>query len=615
MNKNGYGPQVQPPKYLNEFSKALAGEVRILLAEVGKLRDERRALQYEIAELMQMKSKHGAGGEFSPDWRPRIEAPLLEPPPPPPPAIEAPPPPPARPAWRVVHKRPERRPRMINAPPPPPPAPVPVPAPEPPKPELPAWAQWKPNPLLAPTPAPIPVPMTPAPPVRSGLFGPSTPPPNVWMHPFASYVLRSYYKATGWNEDNLYANLTRSSNAILDFTVPKGLHLSISKSPNTLFNTTYSITALPSLNGSVGYIATSCDLNVKGSGNVQFKDMIERFRVYDQPRKPEGKDEEWVAGERIDARDYLLYGRLYLPSGRLDALYTTRLSSTMQALVAAVSHPLPSGLPGRSGDPSNIMFNLQHDVGKWCTEYSYSAEDGMWGLRVLHNFGRLGQALEPSDDNSLAHSRAGLKRVDEEDAIEGGLKGRVSAGAELYLSAKEKSAGGSIGLRFTTLPDATPPSFQVPSSSPLSLVSKGQASQPPTTITALFNPILGHMSGAYSAQVSRDLCLSSRFDFNVYSFESEWTMGAEWWMRRTADVDRNSQRGADPLPLKSPSSLHSSEVHGVVKARASTNNDISLMWEGRIRNMLVSLGVVADVSSKFKPIKAIGLELSYFSSG
>lgn len=34
------------------------------------------------------------------------------------------------------------------------------------------------------------------------------------MHPFASYVLRSYYKATGWNEDNLYANLTRSSNGV-----------------------------------------------------------------------------------------------------------------------------------------------------------------------------------------------------------------------------------------------------------------------------------------------------------------------------------------------------------------------------------------------------------------
>jgi hypothetical protein len=38
------------------------------------------------------------------------------------------------------------------------------------------------------------------------------------MHPFATYVLRSYYKATGWNEDNLYANLTRSSNGMSNFT-------------------------------------------------------------------------------------------------------------------------------------------------------------------------------------------------------------------------------------------------------------------------------------------------------------------------------------------------------------------------------------------------------------
>ena len=44
-------------------SKALASEVRILLQEVGKLRDERRALQYEIAQLMALKSQHGPGGE------------------------------------------------------------------------------------------------------------------------------------------------------------------------------------------------------------------------------------------------------------------------------------------------------------------------------------------------------------------------------------------------------------------------------------------------------------------------------------------------------------------------------------------------------------------------
>jgi len=167
-----------PPKYLNDFSKALAGEVRILLAEVGQLRDERRALQYEIAELMNMKSKHGAGGEYSPDWRPKIED--VPPEAPPPPAIEDSPPA-ARPGgWRVVNKRPERRERPLKIQGPPAPAPTPAaPPPEPPRPELPAWAQWRPNPLLAPTPQMAPASgLARSPPPRSGLFGPPTPPPK-----------------------------------------------------------------------------------------------------------------------------------------------------------------------------------------------------------------------------------------------------------------------------------------------------------------------------------------------------------------------------------------------------------------------------------------------------
>jgi mitochondrial distribution and morphology protein 10 len=48
--------------------------------------------------------------------------------------------------------------------------------------------------------------------------------------------------------------------------------------------------AMPSLNGSVGYIFTSCPLDVKTSGTVPFKNMIERFKVYGQPRRPEGKE-------------------------------------------------------------------------------------------------------------------------------------------------------------------------------------------------------------------------------------------------------------------------------------------------------------------------------------
>jgi distribution and morphology protein 10 len=120
------------------------------------------------------------------------------------------------------------------------------------------------------------------------------------MFPFATYVLRSYHRATSWNDDNLYSNLTRSSDAILDLSVPRGFHLSFSKAANPLFNTSCTMGAMPSLNGAIGYIFTSCPLDLKSSGTVHFKSMVDRFRVYDQPRRPEPREEEWLAGERVD---------------------------------------------------------------------------------------------------------------------------------------------------------------------------------------------------------------------------------------------------------------------------------------------------------------------------
>jgi len=87
------------------------------------------------------------------------------------------------------------------------------------------------------------------------------------------------------------------------------------------------------------------------------------------------------------------------------------------------------------------MLSLQHDTGRWCTEYTWSADDGMFGMRVLRNFGRLQADVEETAEERPWRTD-GRKRVDEEEAMEGGLKGRLSAGAEIYFSAKEKSAGG-----------------------------------------------------------------------------------------------------------------------------------------------------------------------------
>jgi len=164
---------------VNDFTKGMAQEVRYLLSEIGKLRDQRRQLQYEIAELMAVRSKFSESGEFQPEWKPpAIEAPPEPAVPPVPEAIPA-----VKPAWRVISpQRPERKarthPKAIAA------APTPGPVvQEAPKPDVPAWAQWRPNPLLRPgsainSPSTAPATIPHEPPPRAGLFGPSTPPPK-----------------------------------------------------------------------------------------------------------------------------------------------------------------------------------------------------------------------------------------------------------------------------------------------------------------------------------------------------------------------------------------------------------------------------------------------------
>lgn len=81
-------------------------------------------------------------------------------------------------------------------------------------------------------------------------------------------------------------------------------------------------------------------------------------------------------------------------------------------------------------------------------------------------------------------------------------------------------------MRFTTVPPTLPlpPNAPVPS--------------PPTTLTLLYNPLIGFLSSAYSAQVSPTVALATRFGVNVYSYESDLSVGGEWWIGR-----RRGKRG------------------------------------------------------------------------
>ncbi|WWC96393.1 hypothetical protein V866_003261 [Kwoniella sp. B9012] len=508
---------------------------------------------------------------------------------------------------------------------------------------------------------------------------------------FSNFILRNYYNAIGWNEDNLYSSITRSSSCEydlfpvqegLDFQVPQSLILQLANAPTPIFFNSYALDALPQLNGSIQYITTSEPLEQIGpSRSIRFKDVVERFKVFPPPKKPLAKDEVWLAGKRIEGRDYLLYSRLHLPSLHLSGLATTRLTPTLQAHLAFLSQPA-SPAATRPASPNtppshsrNILLSLQHDTGRYSGEYTYSAQDGMFGIRGLYNFG-----WQPSDIKNLIYNQStpsgGVitvvkkesepdgKRIDEEEMMEGGLKGRFSAGGEVYFSAKQRSFGISTGLRFTTIPQSP----------------NGPPASPPTTLTLLYNPLIGFLSSAYSAQVSPTVALSTRFGVNVYSYESDLAIGGEWWIGRRRGKRDITQQSSASSPFSSKSIRQDGELvsemptkadeerisqfeswreaslrpaeqtietiqdgplnvteiktravndqadltnadeveaiddrDGVLKARLSGNWSIALLYEARIRKCLVSVGIVSDLASRQRPIRSVGVEVQYFS--
>ena len=80
--------------------------------------------------------------------------------------------------------------------------------------------------------------------------------------------------------------------------------------------------------------------------------------------------------------------------------------------------------------------------------------------------------------------------------------GVLSSGAEVYLNAAGTGAGVSTGLRY---------------------VSGNHALS-----TLTFSPIMGHLSTTHSAQVLPGLIASAKYDYNIYSWDADLSVGMEF---------------------------------------------------------------------------------------
>ncbi|KAG9248953.1 hypothetical protein BJ878DRAFT_411586 [Calycina marina] len=396
------------------------------------------------------------------------------------------------------------------------------------------------------------------------------------MLEFMDYVQHVFYNASNWNIDNSYSQLTATARAILDFETPRGLRFTASSLASPNFATSYNLGSVGLVDGSFSYLYSSRVLQtVSKSSQIDLHSVIRGYRQIKELRTPDKalEWEEWQVGKRTDCRDQLLYGRLYLPLSTLEALYLRRISPTQQLKLSAVSD-------GRMRNGGTILALHQYDVGKYSTESLYSTDGGLIGVRGLYNFGPDPRKQDPD-----------LTRMEER------FYGRFSAGAEMYYGALNKSGGVSFGGRFATLP-----------------AHKGI----PLTATVTLNPLMGNISSTYAVKASKNLSLCSQLDFNVYSYESIIVLGCELW-RMKAPKDKKWERSMEAKlawkldEVVEPTISVPREVAGVLKARIDQNWRIGLLWEGRVKDLMFTLGSSIDMKRKDQPFRALGMELQYSS--
>ena len=395
------------------------------------------------------------------------------------------------------------------------------------------------------------------------------------MRDFMDYVQTAFHTTSGWNVDNSYASLNTTATNLLDFNVPQGIRLHVSSLSSPNFATSYTLASKGVVDGSLSFLYTSLGLRIASRNNdLYLSHLVRGYRQLQQLQLPE----DTVPADRDVARkDSLLYGRLYLPSSTLEALYLRRISHTRLLRLNAVSDgTLPNG--------GALLALLQNDYDKYSTEYLYSTDSSLLGFRALYNFGfdpRL--PLSAQEQLSTSEERPARHPWDHQN-------GRLSAGAEAYFSPMNKSGGISTGLRFATLPIHT--GF-------------------PYTMTLTLNPLMGNLSSAYAVKAGPNLSLCSRFDFNVYSYESDVTVGLELWRRQATSADTTWARSLLRDGWKRRD--FDDDVTGVLKARVSDKGKVGVVWECRVNELLVTLGGGIDLKKRERMLGRLGVEVAYSS--
>lgn len=414
------------------------------------------------------------------------------------------------------------------------------------------------------------------------------------MLEYMDYVLRQFEECTSWNKDNSYENIVGTSRNILQFDIPTALKVQVSNRATPYSYNTLELTNNKTINGSLTYLYTNCenlDQFIEGSSSVHLQQMTQSFR-YIEPYYHHYKNNSKLEVPKVPELPIsLAYGRMFYPSSSLEAMYIRRFPNYYQFILKCLS--------SKSGSSILTMY-LQKNTGINCQELIFSTNEALLGYRFVHNFVSAG-----SKSNLSLYNNSSL-----------------SIGSEIWCALLNLSPGCSTTLRYC---------------------SHATNTGKPLIFTLSLNPLYGHVSSTYSIKTHENLTFCTKYDFNIYSIQSNLTLGMELWknsssipverpsepvetiedwpqlshdktpmyyhlLTRTENSGASSQRLLKDLNLTFQSSLQKinkernvienfnerySEANFTQVFKVSTSlrdMNLRLLWEGKIRGFLISAG-------------------------
>lgn len=394
---------------------------------------------------------------------------------------------------------------------------------------------------------------------------------------------------------------------LLRFQTPQGLRLSLSSLVTPRFANSYHLGSVGIVDGSISYLYSSVPLQSYLTPDSETLHLPTLCRAYHGLNTLPRRDPLAALKPTGEDSPLMFYGRLYLPQSLLEALVVKRFSPGLQLQLRAVSwESLKNG--------GSFLGLAQYDVGKYSAEGLASSDGGLLGLRGVYNFGSDdSEDAPPTTPSASAENSNGSNGSDKER-----IYGRFTAGGEIYYGTLNKSGGMSCGLRFATLP------------------SHNGA---PLMAMVTLNPLVGTIAASYAVRAGKFLSLGSRLDFNVYSYDSNWSVGMELWRKEVLprleeesvveDLPRRKERSFqaklewrldDPEPeckaeqRKAVEPTRPEDEFGsMIKARFDQNTRLGLLWEGRVKSLLFSIGTNIDLGRLDHPFRTLGLEIQYSS--